>query len=493
MAHRLSTIRNADLIVGLADGEVKEIGTHEELIERRGIYHQLVTSQTSTEKNVDVVDSTRLGANRADSIEHPPAQESEKLKFDVDSEIKTSQNDRNGFTDSLRMWKYHRPELFYVILGTVSQLICGFLNPASSLIFCEIYAIFATQDVDEQKRVSFQYSMFILALAGVNLVTTFLLNYSFSLVGNRLTKRVRVKTFASLLRQEVAFHDLEENKSSYLTSQLSGSIPLCKGITSDMLNIICQALSSVGFSIVVSLLINWRLSLVIMAFIPINFLTGFMHSQNINMKKSKGRNNEEETARIATETVENIKTVVSLCREDYFYDHFKRVFDQKFTKKLLTVNVQGLFYSISNSALFFIQAIAFSYGYYLIKSGDLTVPNLYRVYATITFSSMMLGRIFSLKPDTNKAREACEKALRIIDRRSKIDSMSEEGARPESLKGDIRFKNVFFNYPNRANLRVLDNFSLHVRPGDINALVGHSGCGKSTTICMFLTFTLISS
>ena len=95
---------------------------------------------------------------------------------------------------------------------------------------------------------------------------------------------------------------------------------------------------------------------------------------------------------------------------------------------------------------------------------------------------MALGRIFADMPDSKKARDACEMALNVINRKSKIDSMSTEGTRPEKVNGNIVFKNVHFKYPNRPNLKILNGLNINVKSGESNALVGESGCGKSTTI-----------
>jgi ATP-binding cassette subfamily B (MDR/TAP) protein 1 len=95
---------------------------------------------------------------------------------------------------------------------------------------------------------------------------------------------------------------------------------------------------------------------------------------------------------------------------------------------------------------------------------------------------MTLGRIFANMPEAKKARDACDMALTVINRKSKIDSMSTEGARPEKVFGNIEFKNVRFRYPNRPNLKILNGLNLNVKSGESNALVGESGCGKSTTI-----------
>lgn len=102
---------------------------------------------------------------------------------------------------------------------------------------------------------------------------------------------------------------------------------------------------------------------------------------------------------------------------------------------------------------------------------------------------MSLGRVFSLMPDQRRSRNAAKTVFRVIDRKSKIDSLSDEGLVPEiPVCGNIQFENVYFTYPNRPNVAILQGFNLDVRQGETNALVGSSGCGKSTTIALLLRF-----
>jgi ATP-binding cassette subfamily B (MDR/TAP) protein 1 len=291
--------------------------------------------------------------------------------------------------------------------------------------------------------------------------------------------------FESMIRQEMAFHDQDENKSSALATRLATNVPFCKGLTSDSLNLLCQAVSSVGFSIILGLALSWKLTLVIMPFIPFSFLTGIA-----NVNQARDKSNEEQLAgRLAIELIENVKTlVVSLGRELYFYDQFSGIFNKKFRVTLLKIHPQGILYGISNSILFFIQATAFAFGYTLIKSGEqLTTANLFCVYSSITYSAISLGRLFALMPDIGKAREAAEFAQSILERRSLIDSMSEEGLRPDIVRGEIEFRDVRFRYLNRPAVAVLNGFNLRVSMGKVNALVGASGCGKSTTIGLIFT------
>ncbi|RNA02697.1 multidrug resistance 1 [Brachionus plicatilis] len=432
--HRLSTIQNADIIMSLADGKVVEEGNHENLMALKGKYYQLVTSQ-SNKKITDPVSSPKQIKSKhvskpdeSDESEDEANDGYNEKSIDEQSgkKMEAAKSDRNhkkisNYKLALKLWPYHSPEKFYVLIGAVSQLLAGIVNPIISIIFTEIYTIFALPP-DEQKRLSLNYMLMILGISVGNFLVNISYNYCFSLLGARLTKRLRLKMFESYLRQEVAFHDLDEHKSSILATQLASSVPFCKGLTTDMLSIICQAVSSVGFSIVIGMIINWKLCLIIMSFIPINFLSGFINIQS-STNKVKNRSNEEETGRLTTEVVENIKTVVSLSRENYFNTLFVDTYDQNFKKLLILLQIRAFLFGLSNSVLFFIQASAFSFGFKEISNGDLNVTNLFRVYATITFSSMTLGRLFAQMPDFHQARQATRTALKVINRKSKIDSL----------------------------------------------------------------------
>lgn len=91
------------------------------------------------------------------------------------------------------------------------------------------------------------------------------------------------------------------------------------------------------------------------------------------------------------------------------------------------------------------------------------------------FTIMFLGRVSVLIPDQKKSKAAAKSVFRIIDRKSKIDSLGEQGLKPNSLIGHVRFENVYFNYPTRPDIKIMQGFSLECKPNETNALVGPSG------------------
>lgn len=202
IAHRLTTIRNADLIVGFKDGTVMEQGTHDELIGIKGIYYELYTRQTYGKKEKVALES----------INETESEESESEDEDVDeiieakkgkSEMKEADKKAKKFSvQRLREKEFNKPfhlekkllhvqkpELCWNIIGSLSQLINGALFPAIILIFTEIYNIFNIKDAAEQTRISLMYMGIIIAIGFLNFGVLYAYNYSLSLAGAKLTKR----------------------------------------------------------------------------------------------------------------------------------------------------------------------------------------------------------------------------------------------------------------------------------------------------------------
>lgn len=276
--------------------------------------------------------------------------------------------------------RFHKPETLWLIAGSLGQCINGASFPLISLIFCEIYNLFSMSDPVKQQALSLNYMIILIAIAVVNIVAQVVYSYAFALCGSRLTRRLRLNMFESLLRQEVGFHDLEQNKSSILASQLASSTGMCKGLTSDKISLLAQGVSGIGLSIITGFVLSWQLTLVILLFVPITFISGNVMGRASTNNKTKNKwSVEDELSRMAVETVENIRTVVSLGREQYFMNGFGKMQKSNMRKTLAFFHLQGILYAVSNCMLFFIQATAFSFGFYLMKTNGLAVSNLFRV------------------------------------------------------------------------------------------------------------------
>ena len=158
-------------------------------------------------------------------------------------------------------------------------------------------------------------------------------------------------------------------------------------------------------------------------------------------------------------------------------------------KKALKSNLKNsTLYAASQSLMFLCIALGFWYGGTLIGNGQYTLFQFFIVFTEIIFSVQSAGTVFSFAGDMGKAKNAAAELKKLFDRQPKVDPWSKDGEKVEHVDGTIEFRDVHFRYPTRPDVPVLRGLNLTVKPGQYVALVGASGCGKSTTIALMERF-----
>ena len=133
------------------------------------------------------------------------------------------------------------------------------------------------------------------------------------------------------------------------------------------------------------------------------------------------------------------------------------------------------------------KTVSFYYGSRLLIWNLNVVQDIFIVMFAVIFTAMGAGQISTFAPDAAKARIATHSILDIIDRESRIDSASPGGYVPETAFDTktlavAELKETQFAYPTRPDIPVLRGLSVLASPGQTLALVGASGCGKSTIL-----------
>ncbi|KAK9329587.1 P-loop containing nucleoside triphosphate hydrolase protein [Lipomyces starkeyi] len=506
IAHRLSTIKDADLIVVMSKGKIVEQGRHNGLLEELGTYYGLVQAQKiEKSKNAEHEDHDSAHTQFVTGEKGPDYRDDTNIldvartrtKQSISSLIVTNRSvperRKYGIWKSIAMiYNLTKPELPFILCGSAAAIVNGLGYPVQSVFFAKcVQAFQVTPDQYHQMRSTVNlYSGLFFMLAFVEGIAFVCTTGFLAYVAQKLVRRIRYESLRQMLRQDIAYFDREENTTGALTSTLSKDAQSVEGLSGATLGQILNSLVTIVAGTILSIAVAWKLALVCFACMPILVGCGFIRFWMLQRFQERAKLAYDKSASFACEATSSIRTVVSLTREyDVFSKYKSEIEDQVMKSRISTVR-SSLLYGLAQGLTFFIMGLGFWYGASLLKDHTYGVTQFFICFIAIMFGSQSAGIIFSYAPDMGKAKQASENIQNLFHSIPQVDSWSEEGIIPQGVQGDIEFQDVHFRYPTRPEVPVLRGLNLTIRKGQYVALVGSSGCGKSTTISLVELFYL---
>ncbi|CAL9191007.1 unnamed protein product [Musa hybrid cultivar] len=330
-------------------------------------------------------------------------------------------------------------------------------------------------------------AVYLLFLACGSFVVSFLEGYCWTRTGERQASRMRARYLRAVLRQDIAYFDLNAGSGTEVITSVSSDSLVVQDVLSEKVpNFIMNGATFLG-SYVVGFFLIWRLALVACPTVVLLIIPGLMYGRILMGLARKMREQYNKAGTVVEQSVSSIRTVYSFAAEDFTMAKFSAALDDSIKLGLKQGLAKGLAIG-SNGITFAIWAFMVWYGSRLVMYQGERGGTVFAVGASIIVGGLSLGSGLSNVKYFSEASSAGERIMAVIRRVPTIDSGSTEGEVLESVSGDVEFRRVEFAYPSRPDNFIFRDFNLKVPAGKTVALVGGSGSGKSTVVALLERF-----
>ncbi len=392
------------------------------------------------------------------------------------------------------IWRPHSKALAFGLLAVIGESIANLLEPWPLKIVLDNVLksrplngwlnrlVVSVAGVDRLAIVKFA-AMAVLAIAVLDAVCSYAEKYLTTSVGQWVMHDLRRTLYSHVQRMSLGFHD--KSQTGDLISRVTSDIDAVQSfIASGLLGVLINCLTLAGM-VSVMFWINWRFTLIALSVAPVLFTVVYRYTRQIKKASREVRKKEGEIVSVVQEVLTSIRVVKAFAREDY---EQHRLEEQSLEGVELALRARGMKARLAPIVQIIVAAgtaMVLWFGGRLALQGGLLPGSL------ILFI-WYLGKMYKPMQDLSKMTDAYSKAAVGYERIREVleverDVQDLPGARnAPRLKGKIEFENVSFSYG--QNAPTLSNVTFKIEPGQVAALVGPTGAGKTTVINLIPRF-----
>jgi subfamily B ATP-binding cassette protein MsbA len=319
------------------------------------------------------------------------------------------------------------------------------------------------------------YALLLLGIFVVQAAFSFLQSNLLAVVGERIVCDLRTNLYQQLHRMSLDFYS--KRRVGEIVSRLSSDVTQMRSVlTSNITSVLGQVVSLIG-ALVIVVTMNPRMTLFILALVPALIGVAIVFGRRIQKISTAVQDQLAESTTVAEEALQGIRVVKSFGRESYEVMRYGDAVRKAFRAAVRMALSNSLFGTVMTFMGFGSIAAIMWYGGREVIAGRLTLA---RINGFVMYSIMIAGSLGALAAFYGQFRGAIggvERVFEILDMRPSVEDAPDAAVLPEA-RGKITFEDVQFAY--EPNVPVIRGIDLEIQAGEIVALVGRSGAGKST-------------
>ena len=228
--------------------------------------------------------------------------------------------------------------------------------------------------------------------------------------------------------------------------------------------------------IYVMLTVNVRLAIFSVLPLPVLALIIYFVNTSINFRSEKIQQRLSALSSFVQENLSGIRVIKSYVREQYVRDSFAAESENYKTHSMKLVKIQAMFYPVMLLLVGLSNVITMYVGGIEVMKGNITSGNIAEF---IVYLNQLTIPVISLGWVTSLVQRAAASQKRINEFLGEVPEIVSPAVAPKTISGNIAFKNVSFIYPD-TGIQAIKNISFSVAPGEMVAIIGRTGSGKST-------------
>ena len=387
-----------------------------------------------------------------------------------------------------RLLGYVRPYIGLFLLSIVGLLIFASTQPMLGYILKYFVdglsnpeaVLFPTVPYLRDLQLLQAVPLLIILIAAWQGLGSFLGNYFLAKVSLGLVHDLRVQLFNNLLTLPNRYFD--QNNSGHLISRITFNVTMVTGAATDAIKVVIREGMTVVFLFGSLLLMNWRLTLVMIAILPLIAFMVSRASKKFRKQSKKIQVAMGDVTHVASETIQGYRVVRSFGGETYEQQRFLNASQSNTDKQLRMTRTGAIYTPLLQLVIYTAMAILMFLVLYL--RGDSSAGDM---VAYITLAGLLPKPIRQLSEVSSTIQKGVAGAESIFEQLDVEPELDKGTLERDTVSGRLDVRNLSFTYPG-TDRRVLDDISFTAEPGQMVALVGRSGSGKSTLASLIPRF-----